>query len=127
MTSETLQQVQVTKGRNITGWVLTGLVLAGLMLSGLAKVTQAEQIVEALGNTGYGGFIPLLGAIELAVVVLFLLPLTRGFGAFAVVAYLGGVIAMEWSMGGPPMPGIALSVLFWIGLYLRNPHLFNAR
>jgi hypothetical protein len=116
---------EISKGRRITGWILNGLVSTLLTLSGIAKLVEAEAVVETLGGSGFGDYIPLLGAIEVLSVILFLIPATRAYGRLAIIAYLGGVIAVECYTGELPAPGIALSVIFWVGLYLRKPHFFK--
>lgn len=118
--------IHVSKARNIVGWVLNGLVLAVLTFSASGKLFEIDQMKEALGNTGFGNYIPVLGAVELAAVILFLIPKTRAYGMFAVVAYLGGIIAVECFTGEPPVPGIVLSVFFWVGIFLRKPAVFKA-
>ncbi len=116
---------QISKARNITGWVLNGLVSAVLTFSASGKLFLIPEVVEVLGNSGFGEYIQLLGVIELASVILFLIPKTRAYGMFAIVAYLGGVIAIECYVAEPPMPGIVLSIFFWVGVFLRKPHIFK--
>ncbi len=116
---------EISKGRRITGWVLNGLVAAALFMSAIGKISGAEQMQEVMGETGIGDYLVLLGTIEILCVLLFVIPKSRSIGALAIIAYLGGVISFEWSQTSAPFAGILLSVLFWVGLYLREPGRFR--
>ena len=112
---------QISKTRNIIGWVLCGITSAALLASGGAKLAQVEQVKEMLGNLA----LP-IGVIEILTVVVFLIPKTNNVGFFLMTSYLGGVIATEWvNLGQAPIPGVMLNTLLWIGMYLRKPSLFG--
>jgi len=103
--------------RERIGMILWGLAGLALLASGTAKVLGAEIMVNALGaNTLW------VGLIEWSCVLAMFLPITRPLGFFLCASYLGGVIAMEWlTMGGVPIPGLALNTLLYVGIALYSP------
>lgn len=99
---------------------------AMLLFSAFMKLSGAEQIVTGLTQAGLGNYITFLGIMELAAVVLFLLPKTFKVGFLLVTAYLGGALSIELAAGQPPTAAIFLT-LVWVSAYLRNKYLFIDR
>jgi hypothetical protein len=66
-----------------------------------------------------------LGIIEFTCAILLAIPFTRKIGFYLVIAYLGGIMVAEQALTGKPYMGIVLSVVLWIGMYLRNPKMFS--
>ncbi|MEL6919096.1 MAG: hypothetical protein AAFO99_15370, partial [Bacteroidota bacterium] len=58
-------------------------------------------------------------------VLLFLIPDTRRVGFLCCTAYIGGVIAANLIGKEPPIPGLLMQVLLWIGMYLEAPEFFR--
>lgn len=120
-------ETQISKGRRITGWVLNGIAVAMFIFSGIAKLTAAESVVEMFAGTGYEDTLMLLGVIEMVCVIAFLIPSTRGFGTILMMTYLGGAIAFDWGAENTQQltASVGVSVLFWIGVFLRKPGTFK--
>jgi hypothetical protein len=108
------------------GWVL-GVIPAGLMLmSGGMKLSHLPQIVEQFGSKfGYPAqTLTLIGVLEVACAVLYLVPQTSVLGAILVVGYLGGAVATHVRILDPSGASpVVLGVLVWLGLWLRDPRL----
>ena len=115
------------KTRRITGWVLTLLVGFFLIVaSGVPKFVDWPEKAEMFGKLG----VPLelasvLGMIEIAVTILFLIPRTSFIGAILVSGYLGGAVWTHLRVGDPWYFPIIIGVLAWVGLALRRPAIFQ--
>jgi len=109
------------------GWVLTVLVTLFLLADGLFSVLAPKLAPDALRPmVEEGGFrleqAPTLGIIMLISAILYVIPRTASLGAILVTGFLGGAVATEVRIGGTPWEWvcIALGVLAWGGLYLRD-------
>ncbi len=113
----------------IAGWVLSGLVSALLCFSASGKLMRPfpEGVVEASKHLG----LPLerfaaIGIVELACVVVFLVPRTSFVGAILLAGYLGGATAMHVRVGDPWVMPVVLGVVAWVGYGLRRPDVILA-
>ncbi len=101
--------------------VLLGLLTGG---SGIAKLAGVEGV---LLNAARWGFTPtafaMLGAVQLFITVLFVVPRTALIGGLLQVAYFGGAIATHLEHGDALAPPLVLEALFWVTLFARSPHL----
>jgi hypothetical protein len=101
--------------------------LASLMflMSASMKLTQQPQVLQTLGGQfGYPDGIALtLGLLELACVVLYLLPRTAVLGAVLLTGYLGGAVATHVRVSDPFIGPVIAGVVVWAGLYLRDPRI----
>ena len=89
----------------------------------LAGAPVAESTLTDLGwPAGYAFGI---GLIELACVILYLIPRTTILGAVLMMAVLGGAISTQWRVGNPVFShllfGVYLGLFMWGGLWLRDP------
>lgn len=109
-----------------TGRVLSALPVLLMVMSGVMKLSHSPNVVQGFGAFGIAeGLITPIGIIELACVVLYLIPGTAVLGALLITGYLGGAVLTHWRGG---QPGIALApfvlgVIAWGGLWLRDPRL----
>jgi hypothetical protein len=110
-------------------------VLAGRFLSGFAalflafdlslKITSNPMAIEGTTSLGYpASVIVPLGLVQLACLVLYLVPRTAPLGAILWTGYLGGAIATHVRVGSP-LPShtlfpIYVAALLWGGLWLRD-------
>lgn len=107
-----------------TGRVVTALAAApflmglAMMLSG--KVSPAEGMAKYGWPESSVRTILVLEAVSLA---LYLFPRTAVFGAAVLTAYLGGAVATHLRVGEAPTMAVAVGVLVWVGLWLREPRL----
>jgi hypothetical protein len=64
-----------------------------------------------------------LSILEISCVVIYLIPATSVLGAILLAGYMGGAICTHWRVGDPFFVQIALGILVWLGLYLRENRL----
>ena len=64
-----------------------------------------------------------LAVLEASCAVIYLIPAVSVAGAILVTGYVGGTIWTAWRIGDPVYGQIALGVLAWLGLYLREGRL----
>ena len=111
------------------GWVLSGLyvlfMLGASVTPKLAGMQVAEDTMTQLGwPTGY---VLMIGLIELACVILYVIPRTSLFGAVLMTGLLGGAIAANLRVEHPlfshTLFGVYLGLLMWGGLWLRDASL----
>jgi hypothetical protein len=113
-----------SKVRNTTSWILSA--IAGLLIltSGIMKLSGAPQIVEGMTKLGVGPYIPVLGAMEVIFVVLFLFPKTSKIGFLLITCYFAGALATDLSHGNPIVTPTIILVLVWVAAFLRKPEIF---
>lgn len=107
------------------GWVLSGLASAMLLLSGALKFApitpEAEQGLQQIGWRA--DQVGTLGILEIACVIVYLIPQTAVLGAILVTGYMGGAIATHLRVGDPFIVQAIIPMVFWLGLWLREPRL----
>jgi uncharacterized membrane protein YphA (DoxX/SURF4 family) len=103
------------------GWVVSIIPCLMLFMSSSMKLMQSKVAVDGMAQHGYPAntLIP-IGIAELACTILFLIPRTRVFGALLLLGYLGGAVATHVRAGEPYFAPIAVGILVWLGLYLRD-------
>ena len=112
-----------------TGRILTGLfalfMLGASISPKLLRLPIAEETMAQLGWPP--GYAVMIGIIELACLVLYLLPRTSLFGAMLMMGLLGGAIATQIRAGSPLFSHVLFSVylglFMWGGLWLRDARL----
>ena len=112
-----------------TGRVLTGLfalfMLGASIAPKLLHMPVAEQTMAELGWPS--GFAFFIGVIELACLVLYLIPRTSVLGAVLMMGLLGGAMATQIRAGSPLFSHILFSLylglFMWGGLWLRDRRL----
>jgi hypothetical protein len=107
------------------GWGLSVLPSLALLLSGIVKFLPVTPDTEqGLQHIGWRAEqLPTLGILEIAVVIVYLIPQTAVLGAILVTAYMGGTIATHLRVGDPFVIQILIGILFWLGLWLRDGRL----
>lgn len=111
----------------IVGRTMTGLFAAFMLVASVApKLLAASPATDALVAVGWPpGHALLVGLIELALLVLHLVPRTAVLGAVLMTGLLGAAVAAHLRVGSPlathTMFGIYLGSLMWGGLCLRVP------
>jgi hypothetical protein len=116
------------KTKRIIGWVLSGLIAAFLILaSGVPKFLDWEGKEEMMGKMGWSTDVMLkIGAVEIALAVLFLVPRAAFLAAVLLTGYLGGAVATHVRVGDAFYFPIVFGVLVWVALGLRDPRVFSA-
>ena len=121
-----LHEDGISKSRKIIGYVLSILPSAMILLSGVMKVIGSEEMkanMSAIPN--FGELLFLIGVLELVCLLLYWIPKTSNLGFFLLCSYAGGIIVAEIVAGGPPIPGVPVAVLFYVGTFLRKPSLLG--
>ncbi|WP_439471088.1 DoxX family protein [Brevundimonas sp.] len=112
-----------------TGRVLTGLfALFMLGASVFPKLTGMPVAEETLAQLGWPqGYAFAIGLVELACLVLYLVPRTSVLGAVLFMALFGGAMATQIRVGSPlfshQLFSLYLGLIMWGGLWLRDPAL----
>lgn len=122
------QTLPTTQKRPLVGYVIAALVALFLAfdtgLKGLV-LTPAVQGTTQLGYPAYS--VRWIGIIELACVVLYLIPRTAVLGALLLTGYLGGAVASQLRIGAPLLSHILFPIyvaaLLWGAVYLRETRL----
>jgi hypothetical protein len=119
---------QQSSGTIWTGRILSGIAVLFLLFDGTIHILRPAPVVEAFTRLGYPLATSLaLGVIELACVVLYLIPRTSVFGAILLTGYLGGAIATQLRVLAPLFSTllfpIYVALFLWGGIYLRDERL----
>lgn len=114
------------RAMHITGWVLT--VLVSLFLiggSGIPKFINWEGKDKMLEQMGIAAeLMPRIGVLEIGLALLFLIPRTAFLAAVLLTGYLGGAVMTHVRVNDPFYFPIALGVIVWVALGLRQPVIF---
>ena len=111
--------ISVWAGRAVS--VLVALVFA---ISALMKLMGGAEVKQGMGHLGLPeSLIIPLAILEVSCVVIYLIPATSVLGAILLTGYMGGAICTHLRVGDPFFIQIALGVLVWLGLYLRDTRL----
>lgn len=110
----------------LIGWTLSGLVGAFLAFSASLKFFMQDVVRETMTGLGWPAHHDLMiGFIEVACVVLYLVPQTAILGAILETALLGGAIATNVRVDNPLFShnlfGVYLGLFVWGGLWFRDP------
>lgn len=115
---------------SVIGWVATILVAAFNVFAGVMKFmpvpagSPQEQMMQQLGVSLQLDHV--LGVVELASVVLYLIPRTSVVGFVLLIGYLGGALATNLTHGFSTMQAMPIYVLFalmTLDAWLRKPEL----
>lgn len=124
----TTAPAQSSKALRVTGRVLTGIAVLFLVMDTTVKLVGVKQAVEGTMQLGFQPqHLAIIGAIELACLVLYLIPRTAPLGAILWTGYLGGAIVTHLRLDNPlfshTLFPIYIAALLWGGLYLRDARL----
>src|SRR5688500_17273770 len=99
-----------------SGRILSGLLVALLLFSAVMKLSQPADVLQEFGRLGYpDGLAVGIGIVELACVLIYLIPRTSVLGAILLTGYLGGATATHVRVGDPYFGPILIGVLLWLG------------
>ena len=97
-----------------------------IVLSATWKLTRTPGYVAEFGRIGWPeSALTGLALLQLACLVLYLIPPTAVLGAVLLTGYLGGAIAAHVRMGepSPVLVPLSTSLIAWSGIYLREERL----
>ena len=107
------------------GYIATALPVLLLLFSASGKFFKPEGMEANILPLGWKmDQMTWLGIVELACVIIYLIPQTAVFGAVLLTAYLGGATATHARIGDPYFIPIIAGILVWVGIYLREPRLW---
>jgi hypothetical protein len=112
-----------------TGRVLTGVfalfILGASVFPKLSGMPVAEETMAQLGWPH--GYVFAIGLVELACLILYLIPRTSVLGAVLFMGVLGGAMASQIRAGAPlfshQLFSLYLGLIMWGGLWLRDASL----
>jgi hypothetical protein len=88
------------------------------------KLVGGPEVTQGMAQLGLPASMMLpLGILEIACTVVYLVPATSVTGAILLAGYMGGAICTHWRVGDPVFTQIAVAILVWVGIYLREPRL----
>lgn len=108
------------------GWIMTALLVLFLLPASVApKLVNATVAVDALVAIGWSPrHLLLLGIIELAGLILFVIPRTSVLGAVVFTGLLGGALASHLRAESPlythTLFSVYLGLFMWMALWLRD-------
>ncbi|HET6283985.1 MAG TPA: DoxX family protein [Polyangia bacterium] len=119
------QTAPVSKKALWAGRCISGLAVLFLAFDATVKVLQLPPAVQGTVELGYPvGVIFGLGVLQLALLLIYLMPRTAVLGAVLWTGYLGGAVATHVRVGHPWLSHILFPIyvaaLIWGGLWLRR-------
>jgi hypothetical protein len=107
-----------------TGRVITVLVSLLFFFSAAMKFVGGAEVKEGMAHLGLPESMTIpLGILEAACTVIYLIPATSVLGAILLAGYMGGAICTHWRVGDPFVGQIAIALVIWLAIYLREPRL----
>ena len=106
------------------GRVISGLLACLLAMSAAMKLVGGREVIEGFARMGLPESLRVpLGVLELVCLLVYVFPATSVMGAILLTGYVGGAIVTHLRIGEPVVFQIALGLLVWLGLYLRESRL----
>ena len=126
-TLEPTETGRVSRAAFWVGWIISILPVLALVMSASMKLAKVPAAVAGFQKYGYPEHvIVVLGVIELACAIIYLIPSTAILARILATGYFGGAIATHVRVGETAfITPLALGVLLWLGLFLREPRLRN--
>lgn len=117
-----------SKKRLWTSWIIEGITVLFLLFDAGSHIVNPPVVAQGFQQLGYApGLAPILGWVELACIVLYLIPRTSVLGAIFLTGYLGGAVATNVRVGAPfftlVLAPVYVAVFVWGALWLRNERL----
>jgi hypothetical protein len=106
------------------GRVISVLVSLVFVASSVMKLKGGTDVAQGMAHLGLPeSLIVPLAILEVSCVVIHLIPATSVLGAILLTGYIGGAICTHLRVGDPFFLQVALGILVWLGLYLREERL----
>lgn len=117
-------ETSTSKSVNWISYILSGLSVLFLLFSASGKFLKPEGMEVNVEPLGWRmDQMTALGFVELACIIIYLIPRTAVLGAVLLTAYLGGAVATHARIGDHFFFPVIISGVVWLGLYLREPRL----
>ena len=109
------------------GRIISALTILFLLFDSIIKMLELAPAVEATTQLGYAETLVFgIGIIELASLVLYMIPQTSVLGAILLTGHLGGAVATQMRAGSDLFSvvfPIIIGLLLWGGLFTRDNRL----
>ncbi len=106
------------------GWVISALPILLMGVGGVFMLVDPTPMLKTFTELGYSAsLVRPIACVEIACVIIYLMPRTAVLGAILLTGYLGGATASHVRAGQPFYLPVAVGVLVWLGLYLRDSRL----
>jgi hypothetical protein len=117
--------VAIAKKRaGVIGHVISVLASAMFLFSASMKIVGGPQLDQGMAHLGLpASMVAPLAVLEIACVLVYLIPKTAILGAILLAGYVGGATCTHWRVGDPVVVPVLLGLLVWLGIYLREPRL----
>jgi hypothetical protein len=117
-----VQMAAVSKGTMWAGRVISAIPVLMLLFAGSVKLPPLPSVVQGLVQYGYPArFASLIGILEIACAIVYLIPRTAVLSAILMTGVLGGPIASNVRINNPVLIApLVLGLLAWCGLYFRD-------
>jgi hypothetical protein len=117
--------VVAASGKSVwVGRVISVLASLVFLMSAFMKLKGGPELAQGIAHLGLPeSMVMPLAILEISCTVIYLIPPTSVLGAILLSGYIGGAICTHWRVGDPFFIQIALGILVWLGLYLREPRL----
>ena len=103
------------------GRVISVLASLVFLFSAFLKLKGGPELAQGIAHLGLPeSMVMPLAIVEISCTVIYLIPATSVLGAILLAGYVGGTICTHWRVGDPFFVQIALGLLVWLGLYLRD-------
>ncbi len=107
------------------GVVISGLAALFMAFDGIVKLVPIAPVLEASAKLGIpAGLARTIGVLDLACLLLYVIPRTAPLGAVLLTGYLGGAVAIHVRVGDPLFSHVLfpvyVGVMLWLGLWLRD-------
>ena len=119
------QSISISTKSVWTGRTMSAIPILFLLFDSIIKFTHIPAVSEAFTQLGYQVSIaPVIGALELVLVIFYVIPRTSVLGAILLTGHLGGAVASHVRVSDPLFSHILFPIyvglLIWGGLYLRD-------
>lgn len=106
------------------GWVISALPILLMGVGGAFMLVNPTPMLKTFSELGYSASLARpIACVEVACVIIYLFPRTAVLGAILLTGYLGGATASHVRAGQPFYLPVAVGVMVWLGLYLRDSRL----
>lgn len=123
MIGSTIPSAAISKTSLWTGRIIGAWLVLFLAFDAIVKILKLSVAVEGTTGLGYPEhLIVILGIVELACLIAYVMPRTAIVGAILLTGYLGGATATQVRVENPwfLLP-VVLGGLVWASLCLREP------
>jgi len=102
--------------------ILTGMVTVALIVTAAMKIGGAPKMVDGLTRAGIPEVAVLpIAFLELACLVVYLVPRTAILGAVLLTGYFGGAMVVHIITKDSVIPLVIIGIWVWGGVYFRFP------